>query len=346
MNQQTGSTLQKVNFALLVLIAAALGYLIARHHLDARRAPIDSPEPTSSAMDESRRPPVASSSTKPSYAPLRPRVETNAFRPTPVRASPSPIPPAARPPERIFTAALGDVAMHAPDVAALPVPVAFTSGSGETPAETQIRGRVILHGRPPPEKPVVLDRICGRLHPQPMTTRHYVVAEDGGLANVFVYIKSGVAPQKTPQPSLPLLDNVNCEFQPYVLGVRTGQPFAIRNSDPVLHNVHARAKNSGNAEFNTGLPIKGSAAQRAFRTPEVFVQIKCDVHPWMFAYLAVVDHPWFAVTNAKGEFTLPPGLPPGRYTIAAVHVKAGEAAEEINISDAQTTVVNFTLNAL
>ena len=345
MNQQTGSTLQKVNFALLVLIAAALGYLIARHHLDARRVPIDSPEPATSALDESPRQPIISSSTKPSYAPLRPRVETNVFRPVPVRASPAPIPPAARPPQRPATAALADADFRTPDVAALPVPVAFTSGSDRTPAETRIRGRVVLHGRPPPEKPVALDRICGRLHPQPMTTRHYVVGDDGGLANAFVYVKSGVAPQHTPQPSVPMLDNVNCEFQPYLLGVRASQPFTIRNSDPVLHNVHARAKNPGNAEFNIGLPVNGMTAQRTFRTPEVFVQIKCDVHPWMFAYLAVVDHPWFAVTDAKGEFTLPAGLTPGRYTVAAVHVKAGEAAEEINLSDAQPAIVNFTLNA-
>jgi hypothetical protein len=201
----------------------------------------------------------------------------------------------------------------------------------------------MLHGQPPPEKRVVLDAICGRLHPHPMTTRHYVVAEDGGLANVFVYVKSGVAPQKMPQLEIPVLDNINCEFQPYVLGVRAAQPFSIRNSDPVLHNAHFLPRKANNSEFNIGLPVRGTAVQRVLRNPEVFVQVKCDVHPWMFAYIGVVDHPWFAVTDANGNFALPDRLPRGRYTIAAVHVKAGEATQEVDLDEEAPPTPSFTL---
>jgi hypothetical protein len=187
--------------------------------------------------------------------------------------------------------------------------------------------------------------MCARLNPAPITTRHYVVSESGGLANVFVYIKTGATPSKAPQSGLPLLDNINCQFEPYVLGVRAGQPFQIRNSDPMLHNSHALPKNAGNREFNLGFPVAGMTQQKVFDKPEVLVQIKCDVHPWMFAYIGVVDHPWFGVTDGNGEFVLPEGLDAGTYTIAAVHRKAGESLQRITIDSRDVLPVNFTFDA-
>jgi hypothetical protein len=229
------------------------------------------------------------------------------------------------------------------------VPVAFTRGVAGEQGRSSLNGRVTLRGAPPAEKVISLDATCGKLHPAPLTTRHFVVGADGGLANTFVYVKNGVAAQKIKRDNIPQLDNVNCEFQPYVLGVRAGQPFQIWNSDPVLHNVHALPKNAGNREFNIGLTVAPAAMQRTFSSrllfdkPEVFIQIKCDVHPWMFAYIGVVDHPWFAVTDANGDFALPAGLPRGHYTVAAVHVKAGESTQTITVTEDGSAPVNFTL---
>jgi hypothetical protein len=227
------------------------------------------------------------------------------------------------------------------------VPAAFAPGVGAAAGGTtaSIVGRVTLRGTPPPEKRVQLDPMCGQLHPTPMFTRHFVVGRDAGLGNVFVYVKSGAPADKASQSSVPVLDNVGCEFQPYVLGVRAGQPFNLRNSDPVLHNMHIMTQpGSGNREMNIGMPVKNMSMMKVLEKPEVFVKVKCDVHPWMFAYIGVVEHAWFATTDANGNFALPPGLPAGQYTIAAIHVKAGESVQPINVSEGAPLNLSFTLD--
>jgi len=114
-----------------------------------------------------------------------------------------------------------------------------------------------------------------------------------------------------------LLDQVNCEYTPYVGGVRKGQTIAIRNSDPTLHNVHATPKI--NKEFNFAQPVKGMVTEKSFDKAEMPpIRFKCDVHPWMFAYVGVFDHPFFAVTDKEGNFKIS-GLPNGKYTLAAYH---------------------------
>jgi hypothetical protein len=188
-----------------------------------------------------------------------------------------------------------------------------------------VTGRVVLEGTPPPEIVVDLspDPRCAALHTEPLTTRHYVVGEDQGLANVFVYIREGVPERDYPIPSeMPLLDQVDCEYVPYVMGVRAGQTFQVRNSDPTMHNVHSTPdRRTGNRGFNFAQPFKGLVSERRFTAPEVAIRFKCDVHPWMFAYVAVVDHPFFAVTDESGRFEIT-DLPDGKYTIEAWHVRS------------------------
>jgi hypothetical protein len=149
-----------------------------------------------------------------------------------------------------------------------------------------------------------------------------VVDKDGGLANVLVFVKSGLTEKNFPAPTTtPELDQVGCEYVPYVMGVQTNQKFKIKNSDPTLHNVHATPKpGSENKEFNMAQPVKDMTTERTFASPEVAVRFKCDVHPWMFAYVGVFDHPYFAVTAKDGTYKIP-GLPKGKYTIEAYHVK-------------------------
>ncbi|MCB1127787.1 MAG: hypothetical protein KDM81_14940, partial [Verrucomicrobiae bacterium] len=191
-----------------------------------------------------------------------------------------------------------------------------------------------------------LDPLCGRLHSEPVTTQHYVVASDGGLKDVFGYIKeipggqtyTPAADAKTPE-----LDQEKCLYTPYVSGVMVNQPFIIKNSDPLMHNVHATPKVEGNKEFNVGQPVKGMEYKASFAKREVLLRFKCDVHAWMFAYVGVMDHPWFAVTNEKGEYKLPPDLPPGEYTLVALHRKAGESTQKITVADGDKKAVNFTM---
>ena len=203
-------------------------------------------------------------------------------------------------------------------------------------------GEVWLTGKPPPETPIRFESTCGSLHPEPTTTRHYLVTVDGRLANVFVYVKEGLQSVKFPVPTdQPVLNNIGCQFEPYVMGVQAGQKFKIENSDPVLHNVNASPKlNHG---FNFALTRDQQSVERSFSIPEVLVRLKCDVHPWMFAYIGVLPHPFFAVTDAEGTFRFPAVLPPGRYLIAAVHLKAGETTQEITIGEHETMVLRFDL---
>jgi hypothetical protein len=354
MNSESGSAFQKASFVLLVFIAGALAYLIVRERIRSR-------EPAQVAQvteDTVPRNDSAASSRNPaemrtSFAPLRPRNDTNSARVSGGKSAVTPVNNTAalgRMGDAASTSLLFDSTAALPTPAATepsaPAPGGFTRGTAAA-----LTGRVTLNGTPPPEKRATLDPMCNQLHPTPLFTRHFVTGRDSGLANVFVYVKSGAPRDDSQQSSMPVLDNVACEFQPYVLGVRAGQPFEIRNSDTLLHNAHIIPNPmngiGGNAppnkEANLALPVRGSSVKRIFTSPEVLVKVKCDVHPWMFAFIGVVDHRWFTVTDKDGNFSLPSGLPPGRYSIAAVHPKAGESVQQITISDGAPPVTSFTL---
>ena len=204
----------------------------------------------------------------------------------------------------------------------------------------EITGKVKLTGTPPPEKPIPLDANCTKVQPKAITTRHYIVGQDSGLGNVFVWIKEGVSKKYDPPATAAVLDQTGCEYMPYMQGVQTGQKFKILNSDPFLHNVNCQPAN--NKGFNIAQVTKGQTTERVFDKPEVLIKFKCDVHPWMFAYVGVVDHPFFGVTDKDGNFKIA-NLPAGKYTIEAYHLKAGKKTEEITVADGDKKEVSFTL---
>ncbi|MDB6057187.1 MAG: hypothetical protein JWO95_1031 [Verrucomicrobiales bacterium] len=208
-----------------------------------------------------------------------------------------------------------------------------------------ITGKVTLKGTPPPETPIKFDQNCGAFHTGPGSTRRYVVAGDGGLANVFVYISKGAEGKKFETPTTPvILDQKGCMYQPYIVGAMVNQTIQIKNSDPILHNVHALPKDSAQ-EFNFAQPLQGQTDERKFTSPQVLVKVKCDVHDWMLAYVGVVDNPYFAVTDESGKFTIK-NVPPGNYTVTAYHLKAhalkpGET-KDIKVEGAPVTA-DFTV---
>jgi hypothetical protein len=186
-----------------------------------------------------------------------------------------------------------------------------------------IFGRVTLRGTPPPEKPLPLDALCGKLHnpATPPTTRFYVVSPQGGLADVLVYLRDGTQGRKYPLPTnTPVIDQIGCEFVPHVLSLQAGQRMIVRNSDPLMHNNHFTPVVPGNGEVNRAQLPRGADQSYTWSQPEIFLRLKCDVHPWMFAYLGVVDHPFHAVTDTNGQYRFD-ATPPGRYVIEAVHRK-------------------------
>lgn len=206
----------------------------------------------------------------------------------------------------------------------------------------EISGKVKLNGTPPPEKTITPDAACGKLSPK-LTTRHYVVGADKGLANVFVYIKEGAKPVAAPTEKGQMLDQVGCQYIPYVMGVQTGQHFDVKNSDPLLHNVHTLPKVPGNKERNIGQPVP-MKTDFVFEKQELLVQFKCEVHPWMFAYVGVVDHPYFAVTDKDGSFKIA-NVPAGDYTIEIVHLKAGRTTQKVTVGADDKKSLDFTLEA-
>jgi len=199
---------------------------------------------------------------------------------------------------------------------------------GFSAVAADLTGRVMLKGAAPKEVEIKMaaDPRCAALHTKPAFTRFYQTASDGGLADVLVYVKAGLPQQEWPMPSEKfLLDQVNCEYTPYVAAVRAGQTIAIRNSDPTLHNVHATPQI--NKEFNFAQPVKGMVTEKVFDKPELPpIRFKCDVHPWMFSYVGVFDHPFFAVTDEKGNFKIS-GLPNGKYTLVAYHRRTHTTTE-------------------
>ena len=209
----------------------------------------------------------------------------------------------------------------------------------------EILGLVTLLGTPPPEIQIQMDTPCARLRPDAAFTRHYVINPEKGLANVFVYLSDGVTGRYAAPAEPVLIDQIDCMFEPYLVGAQTGQRIRIRNSDPVLHNIHATPKpGTGNREFNVAQPIKEQVNLIRFSDAELFVRLKCDVHPWMFAYVCVAEHPFFAVTDADGAFEFPRDVPPGRYTLTARHLKAGSTSHEIRVRPGQRQIVRLQLS--
>jgi hypothetical protein len=218
------------------------------------------------------------------------------------------------------------------------------AGGGKTvdPATTgTISGRAIFTGAPPPIDTLKMatDKACvAAAGPNPQSDA-VLIGADGGLKNVFVHVKGGLDPAYSFDiPSEPaVLDQKGCIYTPRVIGVRAGQPFDVLNSDDTLHNVHALPMQ--NQDFNTS----ARKVSRTFTVPEVMVRFKCDVHPWMFAYVGVVAHPFFAVTDASGAFELT-GLPPGTYTLEAWHERFGTRTATVTIDPkgSQTATFSFT----
>ncbi len=212
------------------------------------------------------------------------------------------------------------------------------------PATTgALTGTVRLEGVPPAAQTIRMDgdKTCATLVPGVQrATERYVVGNGGTLANVFVYVKTGLERRSFPVPSAPVvLDQQQCWYTPRVVGVRVGQPFQVLNSDPLLHNV--RAASMVNEPFNQGQPVRGVRYSHTFSTEEVMVPFKCDVHAWMDAWVGVVNHPYFAVTGVDGAFSLP-NLPAGTYTVEAWHEAAGTMTGTATVTARGTATLAFS----
>ena len=201
-----------------------------------------------------------------------------------------------------------------------------------------LKGHVKYDGKAPKKKKLRMDAdpVCGSSHSSPVLSENFKMASDGSMAEALVYLKNvnyngGV-------PSEPaVLDQKGCIYMPHVFGMVAGQELLIKNSDATLHNIHSMPK--VNKEFNFAMPkvVKEKKATFSKSEPDPFY-IKCDVHPWMKTWVLVSDHPYFAVTDAKGNFSIE-GIPAGTYEVVCWQEKFGKRTltAEVTIGEGDTT---------
>ena len=252
-------------------------------------------------------------------------------------------PPAAEPVTKLILGV--EVPQLKPVVPPPPAPVEIPLIAPVDPLKPgNIRGTVTILGVPPARKKVRLnaDPQCQALHSGELLSDEIVADPAGRVRWAFVYVSKGNTPRSSgPLPPV-LLDQVGCRFDPHVLGVQVNQPLNIYNNDSLLHNVHAQAIE--NKEFNFGLPQAGLVETKRFSRNEVMIRIQCDVHPWMRAWVGVLDHPYFSVTSDTGAYGIV-NLPPGRFRITVWHERYASVEQEVEVPSGGDAKLDFYLDA-
>ncbi|MEQ8763147.1 MAG: hypothetical protein RL885_04420 [Planctomycetota bacterium] len=202
--------------------------------------------------------------------------------------------------------------------------VAGLSAEENTPAKAAggtISGKALFDGAVPEAGKLTIDKdmeVCGK---RDATDKSLLVGKNKGIKNVVISIKKIDAPDdwkgegKTAE-----FDQVNCEFTTRVLVIPVDSSVELKNSDPVLHNVHTYSRR--NTPINQGIPASQTLTKK-FDAAET-VQVTCDVHKWMKAWIVVADHPWYSLTSEDGSFELK-DVPPGEYEIVAWHEELGKS---------------------
>lgn len=220
------------------------------------------------------------------------------------------------------------------------------TGASAKPAQTPtgaaiVRGTIRFQGTPPAREKLQLPLVCAEQHSGEVLSDNILMNEFGEVENVLVRVVKGLEGKKFEHipTETAVLDQVGCIYKPHVIAVRAGQKVEIVNSDPTFHNVKSVTKH--NEDFNVAMPSKNDRITKVFDRPEIFVQTKCSVHPWMTAFIAVMDHPFYNVSGQRGEFTLE-NLPPGKYTIEAWHEVFGTQTKTVTVKNDDIIDMNFT----
>ena len=209
----------------------------------------------------------------------------------------------------------------------------------------EVTGSVKLDGTPPKPKPINMaaEPACSKGRTTPAATEEVVTGDGGALANVVVYVKSGLDGYSFPAPATPVkFEQQGCQYHPHVAGVQVGQKIQVINDDQTTHNIHPIPKE--NREWNESQPPGAAPIEKDFAREEIAIPVNCNVHPWMKAYMAVVGHPYFQVTEKDGKFDLK-NLPPGTYTLVAWHELYGPSEQSVTVGPKETKTVSFTFKA-
>jgi len=220
-------------------------------------------------------------------------------------------------------------------------PAATAPAPAATPIDpataASVSGTVKFDGAPP--KAAVIDMsqdpAC-----KGQNTAENIVVSNGGLANVFVYVKEGLGNRTFDVPKEPVVvDQQGCKYHPHALGVMAGQTVKIINSDPTTHNIHPTPKD--NREWNESQAPKSAPIEKVFAREEILLPVKCNQHPWMRMFISVVKNPFYAVSGSDGKFEIK-GLPPGDYTLAFVQEKLGEQDVKVTLAPKDSKTVDVT----
>ncbi len=220
--------------------------------------------------------------------------------------------------------------------------VAVSVWPGVAFAASSITGTVTFTGQAPTLKPLTMDAdpVCAKKHSGPVPSEMLVLGNGNTMGNIMVWVSKGLPAGKTwPAPTAPaVLDQNGCQYKPHVMGIMVGQAYKILNSDGILHNIHTLPKI--NKAFNKPMPPTLKETTTTFDKPEAIFQIKCDVHPWMQAYVGVFTHPFFSVTSTNGKYTIS-GLDPGTYEITAWHERLGTQTATVTVGASGTKTQDF-----
>ena len=203
-----------------------------------------------------------------------------------------------------------------------------------------IKGTVSYAGSNKKPKTLKMDSdpVCGNSHSVPPAKEDFILDENNNFKNVIVWLKDVNYDGKLSEESA-LIDQIGCVYTPHVNVVTTGQKVLIKNSDKALHNVNSKSKI--NESFNSAQPAGVPDIEKTFNSPEDPFYIKCDVHPWMKAWVMVADHPYFAVTDANGNFEIN-NVPDGTYEVMFWQEKLSNLPKKkyIQVNHAKTVNVS------
>lgn len=213
-------------------------------------------------------------------------------------------------------------------------------------APGRITGKVRFEGNALQRKKLdttTVDGFCTLGHPQGLMSETFLMGDGGALGNVVVYVKEGVSGGKWDPPKEPVvLDQVKCQYVPHVAVVQLGQPLVIKSDDSILHNVHMVGPAVPTGEQNLSMSHPMKLDPIFLRKPDVSLRVWCEVHGWMEAWIAIVPHPFHAITGPDGTFTIE-NVPPGTYKLAAWQEKLGEKTIDVTVPAGGAVAVEFVL---
>jgi hypothetical protein len=213
--------------------------------------------------------------------------------------------------------------------------IAALSAQAIAPAAAgTITGEVKFTDTPPKLSPIVVSKdqdYCGETLPNEI----YAIDAAGGLKNVVVFLENAPAKAPANTQKLHVIENSGCRYSPRIYAMQKGERLQIKNTDPKLHIPHSYLQER--TVFMLSLPFKNTTLEATPKIKEAgILKLVCDTHAWMLGYIHVFDHPYFAVTDERGMFSIP-NVPAGTYTLKAWHEDGGVKVQEIMVGESRET---------